>query len=221
MRTTGSQPLLERLPAEVLRALQDAGATSTYQDGQTIHDRGAEQPGLSLILAGRVRFGAFAEDGTYVSTTIMEEGSFFGEVTLFSGGPRAYHAEAFGKTRILNVPKGPFERVLAAHPGLTLTLLEAVTERLYEALEIIDDLRLLPLEQRVAKQLLRLSASGFRGESTLPIRHIDLAFALGLSRVSVGKALSSLEERGLISLGYRQISIHDPSALRAFGPADH
>lgn len=216
MDRTYQPSLVALLPEDLIGTLEAAGQEKRFTDQQSIHSRGDSHAGLSIILTGHVRFGVFAEDGAFIQTGLLGEGHCFGEATLFARLPRAYDADALGDTRILQIGKAQFDRLLEDHPAFAKALLVTLTSRLYEALDVADDLRTLTLDARVAKQLLRIGqATGFRGDA-LPIRQIDLAYALGLSRVSVGKALMTLQNQGLIELGYGQINITDRRKLQVW-----
>ena len=216
MDSSRNQPLLSLLSDSLQRKLVAAGQTRRFDDGQTIHTRGSGRPGLSVIMSGRVRFGTFSEDGDFIHTGLLSEGHCFGEVTLFANMPRAYHADAVGETVMLAVCKKQFDKLFDDDPGFARAFLGALTNRLYEALDFADDLRRLTLEAKIAKQLFRVSrVGGFSADSIIPIRQIDLAYALGMSRVSIGKALEALQGRGVIELGYGEIKIIDAAGLKA------
>ncbi|MEM1410602.1 MAG: helix-turn-helix domain-containing protein, partial [Pseudomonadota bacterium] len=74
-------------------------------------------------------------------------------------------------------------------------------------------LRRLRTDAKIVKQLLRLMQVGGFESNVVPVRQIDLAYALGLSRVSVGKALDDLQRGDLIRLGYGEIEILDKEGL--------
>ena len=202
-----NQALLPLLSDNVRDALIAAGRTTTYLDGQFIHQRGEGSPGLSVILTGRVRFGIYAKSGTYIQTSVLNAGHCFGEATLFADAPRAYDADALGETKIVEISKTRFESLLKQAPSFANALLVSLTTRLYEALEFADDLRALSPEIRILKLLTRLTHSGGFSASAIPVRQIDIAYALGLSRVSVGKALNELQRQGHLRLGYKEITV--------------
>lgn len=202
-----NQPLLPLLSESVREALIAAGRTMTYSDGQFIHQRGEGSPGLSIILSGRVRFGIYLESGAYIQTSVLNAGHCFGEATLFADAPRAYDADALGDTKIVEISKTRFDALLAQAPSFANALLVSLTTRLYEALEFADDLRALSPEARIVKLLTRFTHSGGFSENAIPVRQIDIAYALGLSRVSVGKALNALQKQGRIRLGYKEITV--------------
>ena len=208
-----SPPLLTLLDEDIKSVLLQNGSRRHFTDARLVHSRGSAQAGLSLILSGAVRFGLYTEAGDYIETSILREGHCFGEATLFAGRPRAYDAEAIGDTVILEISKNRFEWLVVQYPTFAANLLQSLTARLYDALEFANDLRTLTAEARVARQLWRYLVAGQFDGDVIPIRQSDLAAVLGLSRVSVGKALDALQKSGVLSLGYRQIKILDREAL--------
>lgn len=217
MDTRSPLSILPLLSPSLITELLAAGEKRHYEPGQLIHSRGGGQAGLSIILSGAVRFGIYSEDGEYIQTGLLNEGNYFGEATLFAHRPRVYDAEAYGKTEVLDIKKSKFEQLLDDHPPLARAMLQTMTNRLYFILDFVDDLRTRSVEGRVARQILRWQQStnddNHQNDNTVSIRHSDLAFALSLSRVSVGKALDTLKRSGAISLGYGKIEIHDTRRL--------
>ncbi|MEM7704761.1 MAG: Crp/Fnr family transcriptional regulator [Pseudomonadota bacterium] len=213
------QSLLELIPPKLLPTVKAAGTTRPYADGQVIHTQQAASVGLSIILRGRVRFGLYAETGAFNLTGLLGCGHCFGEATLFADRRRAYHAEAFGETEVLAIGKRAFDALHDAHPPFARAVTVTVTQRLYEALDIADDLRRRGVEQQIAMLLLRIARTGGFDEDDLPLRQADIAFALGMSRVSIGKALDRLSQRDLIQLGYGKITMIDRQALLELGNA--
>lgn len=213
MITDFNKPLWQLLEPDAQAEARAAGTERHFSPKQVIHSKGSEQGGLSIVMEGRVRFGVYAEDGTYIQTGLLAQGHCFGEATLFAETARAYDADAFEPTTILSITKPRFDRLLADHSTLAKALLTTLTSRLYEALEFADDLRRFPLEARIAKYLLRAAATGGFEHGVLPVRQIDVTYALGISRVSVWKALRSLEDAGHVSIGYGKISILNSEAL--------
>jgi CRP-like cAMP-binding protein len=217
MATTTHQSLLDLLPETLLPELSAAGSTRSYDDGQVIHTQHDASEGLSIILDGRVRFGLYTAAGSFNLTGILGRGHCFGEATLFANRPRAYHAEAFGDTRVLSLGKRVFDALHDAHPDFARAVTVTVTQRLYEALDTADDLRHRNTEQQIAMLLLRIARTGGFDNDDLPLRQADIAFYLGMSTVSIGKALDLLSKRGLIQLGYGRITMTDREGLRALG----
>jgi CRP/FNR family cyclic AMP-dependent transcriptional regulator len=205
--------IVELMPDALAGRVRAAAKPTRYQDGQLVHARGDLQRGLSIVRSGAVRFGNAGEDGSYVTTTVMGPGQSFGEFTLFGDLPRTHDATAVGATVIDYLDHARFQRLLADAPELWRILMIATTKRLHDALELLDDFRRLPLPALTAKLLLALPPS--KADLTLvACNQADLAFTLGVSRVSIGKALAQLQKAGLLVLGYRMITIRDRAALK-------
>lgn len=202
----GGQPLLALLPERLRDRLSAAGALMHFSEGTTIHSRGEVRPGLSIVERGAVRFSIPGFDGSYVTTSVLGEGHFFGEATLFSKLPRTHDAIAVGATTINQISKARFDKIFDEEPTLARIMLEATTTRLYSVLEFMDDLRRHPLNVRIAKIILSMAQSS-KVENVIEISQSDFAFTLGVSRVSIGKALAGLQSDGLITLGYGKIRI--------------
>ncbi len=209
--SSGDPPLMDLLPARLSRRLLEAGVERRFGAGARIHGRGDEKPGLSIIREGEVRFSKTRRDGSETTLTTLSPGHTFGEATLFADMDRAYDAHAVGDTVIVQVGKARFDRILDDEPALARIFLAALTRRLYSALGFLDDLRTLPLPVRAAKLIAgMLHPAG--DEAAAACRQSDLAFTLGVSRVSIGKALGALQDDGLIELGYGYITV--PSVSR-------
>ncbi len=208
-------PLTRLLQPDLLARLSGAGRPVRYADGQLIHGRGDDKPGYSLVREGEVRLVKPRKDGDELTISIVGPGYGFGEATLFAGAPRAYDAYAVGETVIDQIPKPAFERVLDEDPRLARAMLGSLTRRLYAALGLLDDLRSLPLPVRAAK-LIADMASSAKSPERIICRQSDLAFTLGVSRVSIGKALAKLQDDGLVRLGYGEIAVPDARQLEAW-----
>ena len=207
--------LEDLLPAEVMARLTHAGKLVRYRDGETVHRRGDNKPGLSIVKAGGARTGIAGLDGSFLTSSTLGPGHCFGEFTLFAGLPRTHDITAEGDTEILQIPGARFFAVFDDEPRLARALLTVATLRNHHALELIDDLRRLPLEVRVAKLLYALAPVA-EGRYTVKRQQEELAFAYGVTRVSIGKVLKRLAAEELIATGYGCIEVTDTARLRTW-----
>ena len=200
------------LPPHLRDALEAIAVPRRYKDGALIHSRGDVKPGLSIVASGSVHIGNTGSDGSYVTTTILGPGQTFGEFTLFADLPRTHDAVAVGPTVINQIGRAPFMRLYDQDPELGKIVLIATTKRLHVVLEFLDDLRRLPLTVCAAKLLLMMSYSAETPNKIIG-NQVELAFTLGVSRVSIGKALKMLEAEGVIKLGYGYIEVSNEALL--------
>ncbi|MFT7685489.1 MAG: CRP/FNR family cyclic AMP-dependent transcriptional regulator [Candidatus Azotimanducaceae bacterium] len=92
--TAGSPLLQDFLSLTVHRQLIELAARKSYADGQLIYSRGDN------------RVGNIGNDGSYLATSVLDNGQCFGEFTVFAGLPRTHDITAAGETNIAECPKG-------------------------------------------------------------------------------------------------------------------
>ena len=194
--------LSPRQTAEIAKA----ATLQRYNDGRLIHSRGDDKPGLSIVKSGAAHAGVYGADGSFVMTSILGPGQTFGEFTLYADLPRTHDISAIGPTEIYQIAGAKFAKLTARDPEIAIALLKASLTRLHIVLEMLDAIRRLPLRERTAKILLSvMRTAGDR--HAFACRQSDLAFTIGVSRVSLGKALKELAALGLIELGYGEIRL--------------
>ena len=177
-----------------------------YSGGQLIQMRGDLKPGLSIVRKGAAHVGVNGIDGTFVMVAALGPGECFGEITLFTELPRTHDISAIGDTEIYQLSKITFDRLYNREPAISRALLKTTLHRTHILLEMLDAIRRLPILERTAKILLSMSHS-LGGSNVLQGRQDELAYTLGISRVSLGKALKQLNQLGLIAIGYGKIAI--------------
>ncbi|NMP33225.1 Crp/Fnr family transcriptional regulator [Thalassotalea sp. M1531] len=202
---------LHKLPDEMVLLLCEFGQTVFYSSDKLIHARGDVKPGLSVVISGLVKVGNYGLDGKYCLTRVLEPGETFGEFTLFGNLPRTHNAESLGDTEVLQLNASEFDLACQRIPQLKDTLLASLATKLHDCLEILDDVRRLPLTVRLAKTLVTIAKT--RGTNDVVIRQSDLADVTGVTVLSCHKALNVLTEQGLIKLAYGRIIINDRSAF--------
>ena len=204
---------MDLLPEALQRRVTNAGTIIRYQDGQLVHNRGDQKPGISIVVSGAVQVGIIGADGTFVMTSHLGVGQTFGEFTLFADLPRTHDITAAGDTEINQITANTFHKLYDAEPDISRALLTTTLVRTHRLLEMMDALRRLPMRERTAKVLFTmLQTAG--GDQSFDYRQSDLAYALGVSRTSLNKALQQLCALGLIELGYAQINIPNPARMR-------
>jgi len=207
-----SVPYLEQLVDSDLESLKAAAIPMRYADGELIHNRGDDKPGLSIVRSGLVRVGVIRTDGTFVITSMLGVGQTFGEFTLFADLPRTHDIVAQGETLVWQLPGKRFLRLCENNGALLPALLQTSLVRNYVLLELIEAMRSLPVLERVAKTLVILVATARQGDEFYT-RQSDLAATLGMSRPTLSTALAKLETLKLITRGYGRIQISDYQSL--------
>ncbi|MGS5089904.1 Crp/Fnr family transcriptional regulator [Hydrogenophaga sp. A37] len=197
-------------PTVLQDVLLQQGRMRSLADGQSLFSRGGQADGLCCVTAGGLHIGALHADGQPAELAYLEPYQWFGEIALIDGLPRTHDAVAEGDTQVLVVPRDALVDWLDHHPAQWRELARLSTRKLRVAFVVLEELAMLPLEERLQRRL-RLLAKGY-GSREAPRRRIrlgqeTLARMLGVSRQSVNKALKALETRGVLRLHYGEIEL--------------
>ncbi len=202
----------DELPQTLRDSLLQVARRRQFADGRCIHRRGDRSRGLSLIHSGSVRLSTTGRDGREVVLAILRAGESYGEFPLFAGLPRQFDMHALGPTEIDVIDHRVFDQLLDSEPRLSRHVIRHLAQRLYQALELLDDERRLSLPARLGKALLRLPVAPAKTHLILATQQA-LADELAVSRVALSAALRQLQRLGYLQTGYRAITILDPVAL--------
>jgi len=215
-----SPALMDLVSPALALDLEAASVIMKYDDGQIIHSRGDQKPGISIVKSGAARIGAIGMDGSFITVSVLGVGQSFGEHTLFADLPRTHDVSAVGTTQINQIPGSVFMRLFREQAELAPALLKTALVRSHAFLEQLDDMRRLSLHVRLAKFLLSMGQKEGQAATTIKCRQSELAFTLGVSRVALGKAVKRLYMAGLINPGYGQISLPDIARLKTWVAAE-
>lgn len=120
-----------------------------FEAGETIVEEGAPGDSLFAIVEGRVEVMRTLKTGRRRTVAVLEEGDFFGEMSLLSHVPRMATVRAFESTAVLELTRERLARIVQRHPSVEAVLREFHRERLLDIVLRSNPLfRLLTLEQR-------------------------------------------------------------------------
>lgn len=212
MSDFGVPSLLAQLSAEEVEVLSSLARRQNYADGEMIHEEGDLSQGMSVVIAGQVKLVKRQANGNLLLETSVNPGQNYGDVTAIVIGRRTHGAMACGDTVIDHFSPQAFEKLLDHH-GILRALHRIATYRLVMAVEMLDDIRALPVEGRLGKLLGKMIDADTESGQIECLQE-DLANILGVSSMTIAKALSVLRRKGLVTTGYRRIQIPDIERLR-------
>ena len=176
-----------------------------------------DDPGDSLYIVstGQVKVVLIGEDGREVILSVLNDGDFFGEMSLIDDEPRSAHVIAMKDSRLLVLRRDDFQQQINQHPSIAVKLLKVLVQRLRRADAKIGGLVLLDVNGRVAKLLLDLADEGGGPKITRKLTHHTIAQMIGSSRETVSRAMRELSDRGLVEVTRREITIKNREGLAA------
>ena len=209
--------LSDFISPELLVEIETEGEVKAFKKKTTIEMRGDQATNISIVKSGLIRLRLNEADGSRFNLSILGEGSTFGETALFLELPVQFDAYCETDAVLIRLAKENIDNLIASNPGLLGALNKIANARVHTMLNYIGASIRAPLEVRVANFLVLMSRES-KDSKTIQCRQVDLAHALGVSRVSMGKTLKKLESDGLIELGYGKIVVPSLSKLELVAP---
>lgn len=185
-----------------------------YEIGQLILLEEAEGEQCFFVIKGSVKITRLSKEGREVILAMLNEGDFFGEMSLLDGESRSANVIALEDTEVLTLNRKDFLLVLNDYPQIAIQLLKEMALRLRKSDRQIASLSLSDAEKRIALCILRIAdeqgviKQGHVSIEKAPIQQ-DIANMSGTSRETVSRALKLLEQEEFIKRQGRELIIHD------------
>jgi CRP/FNR family transcriptional regulator len=191
-----------------------------YARGDMIYMEGDQGDRLYVVHRGLVKVFRLSPNGKEQVIRVLGPGEFMGELALFSPATLTDNAVALEEASLCLIEGTLIKDLMQKHPLIAFKVIEELSKRLESAENLIRDINLHPVEQRLAEALLRMvqeqekGAGGGDSAIVLPMTKGALASQLGMTQETLSRKLSSFQEQGLIELqGARKIVIIDRDGL--------
>jgi CRP/FNR family transcriptional regulator, cyclic AMP receptor protein len=199
-----------RLPEHARTRLVACGKPRRFASGQFVMHEGEQADGFGVVTEGQVMLGRHGSNGTLTVFGIMGPGDMFGEQAFLGNTPRLVDAVADGPAEIAWIGAAAFRKAIDGDNQLAMLMMRSLAAQLQVAIERVDAMRRMTLDQRVASALLSMCNVT---DGVIETTQQELADLVGVSRVSLGGALRQLERNGAVALSYGKIVIREPRAL--------
>lgn len=215
-------PIFRALPAEGMEELGQAMSHRHLEKGEILVTSGDPVAHLVVVARGSLKLVHTSRSGREQVVRVLGPGEFLGEMALFTLARYEGDLVALESAEVCMLPRQAVQDVLKRHHSVALRLVEALAQRQAESEQLIADLGLRDVGQRLVAELLRLAA----GEGTVdhlesgvkvhvPVPWAEMAFRLGTTPESLSRRLKSLAQQGLIEqIGTRNIILKDLNGLR-------
>jgi CRP-like cAMP-binding protein len=198
-----SVSLFSELQDSDLRKIGNILSNRTFTRNSTVlieEDTGSI---MFIIMKGCVKITRISEEGKEVILSILNEGDFFGEMSIIEEAPRSANAVTLEDTQLLVIHRNDFFQMLSDYPQITINLLKEFAHRLRRGDSQIKSLSIQDAVGKVASTLLRIaddSGTIYKGRVTISILppQQDLASMAGTSRETISRAIGILKELGYL-----------------------
>ncbi len=202
------------LPDDVRRRLLDQGSVRRFAKGELILQRGDTAREFWYIESGVVQIGRYSVDGKLTLFALLGPGESFGEQGFLGEFPRMVDAIAGNETTLIEIGEAELLAAIESDSSVARIMLKAMANMVQQAFDLIDAGRNLSTVERVSQALLQLRSEE-DSDVAIPVTQQELSELVGVSRISLGKALGRLEADGVIQRHYGRITVPDWNALLA------
>jgi CRP/FNR family transcriptional regulator, nitrogen oxide reductase regulator len=212
-------PLFESMHPKDLEDLGRFAQQRAVKRGDFFYLEGDSPDHVYVLARGRVRLVRTGPQGREVIVGFIEPAEPFGYVAVWAGTAHHVSAQAAQDCRALAWGVPTIARLMTQHPGIALSGLRLMAERVEGSWDRLQDLATGHVEWRVARTLLRLAHLTRRtldagSAITLQVREQDLAELVGSTAFTVSRILSEWRRAGFVDARREHILIRAPGRLR-------
>jgi CRP-like cAMP-binding protein len=212
--------LFRDLEVTLLQVLAEKAVERRLARDEILFVIGDNAKGLYVIVSGSVRAYRTGNDGREQIIHTEHTGSTIGELPVFDGQPYP-STVADEDSVLLFLDKDSVRRLFITHPDISMVALRVLSRRLRKCAELVETISLRAVGQRLAQWLLDEAASrgrkaGRGSEIELTLSREQLASRIGSVREVVSRAISPLEQDGLIRIEDHRIRIPDLLRLNEY-----
>jgi CRP/FNR family transcriptional regulator len=212
-------PIFSVLDNEELSNVMSMILRRRYKKGQVIFFEGDVSDKFFIINKGKIKIFKYNKEGKEQILYILSEGDFIGYLSLLKKGKVDFNAEALEDVSVCILTKDDFDKIVKKAPEMSLRILESLHDRLVSLENLVQTLSTKDIEARIAG-LLKGFAKDFGKEGKeeiiieLPLSREEMANFIGVTRETMSRKLTAMEEDGVIELvGNKKIVIKDVKAL--------
>jgi len=176
-----------------------------------------------IIVSGSVSVCRIAPDGRETILSILKEGDFFGEMSMFDSSLRSASIKALTEVEVGTINRPEFLSLIDRNPKIGRLLVIELAERLRAANALIAATTSQDIRARLASLLLNLSDQF--GEPvdngikiSLRLTNQEMANMIGTTRETVNRTLNRFWDDQLVDMRTSHVVVTSPDKLRALIP---
>jgi CRP-like cAMP-binding protein len=206
--------LLGSIDEEARERLLERGTMREYPTDRRLVSQGDTSTFVVVLLDGVVKATGVSSAGKEALLSVRVGGDLVGELAAIDGRPRSCTLTTCGPVTGCVIMQADFLAVVASHRSLA----EAVTQALVAKLRAGNERRVefagFDAPTRFARVIRELAVScgersGSRVAINWPVTQSELASLASVAEPTAQKTLRQLREAGVVSTGYRSLTIED------------
>ncbi|MGE4608485.1 MAG: Crp/Fnr family transcriptional regulator [Myxococcota bacterium] len=199
VRALRAIPLFSGVGDADLESLSSLVIERRFLKHKTIVEEGAPGDYMYIICDGRVKVTKLSGDGREKILELLDDGDFFGEMSLLDDAPRSASVAALSDVRVLALARNDFLELMNRSTQLAFAVVQELTRRLRQIDEQASSLSFQRVKDRTKGLLVRMAKSEAgdpKRRLTQALTHQQIADMIGTSRETVTRAIKGLKQRG-------------------------
>ncbi|OCJ65307.1 transcriptional regulator [Agrobacterium tumefaciens] len=188
-----------------------------YEAGQVIFRPGDSPGGIYGHVAGTVVINTAPLDSTPRLVHIAVPGGWTGEDSFMTGEPRRIELCAQSEVWAMHVPLETMEQMATSDPNIIRAFGAISILSSDKLVRIVYDLQKRNVSARIASVLHRTS---WAPDEAISVSQENLGVMTNTSRKQVNSTIQHFVDAGWVEIGYRSITVKNPSALRRYAEQD-
>lgn len=208
-----SLPYFSGLEKDELAAVGKYFFNRTAERGEIILFEDEPAEALYFVVSGVVKVYKTSAEGKEQILCLARPGESFNDMPVFGNGRNVANVEALGPVDLFGVKREDFLIILRDYPLVGMNVIKVLSQRIEHLVSLVEDLSFRPVIGRVAKVLLEHAVDEAGRHPRLTQQ--EMAAIAGTAREVVGRALKTMEEKGIIGFDSHRLLVRDRKALAA------
>ncbi len=193
------------------------------KDEIIIRESDTNNQSFFVIAKGQVKVFVSGIDGTEVVLGILNEGDFFGEMSLIDGEPRSASVKAVEKSELVVIRRDDFLNELQGASQLAISLLVEMSRRIRKLDKQISNLKLMSVYGKIATTITDITkekgiqtclTDGTSVNVTCDCPSLQqIADISGTTREAVSEAINYFQRNGFITLSGKDLCVFQKPVL--------
>lgn len=208
--------LFDQLPAAKQAEMAEIMSERRLERREVVIKRGEVGAGLGFLIEGRLQAVNFTLDGKEVGTDFIENGDFFGELSVIDGRPAPEYIIAVAPSRVVVLNRDRARELMFSTPVGAEAVATRLAERMRRAASHRAMLALPSSFQRVCAQLSLLAQRSGNGKVVIlmPPTHQEIAIMVNTSRETVTRTLQFLQTMKVVARAGSDLLVQQPDTLQ-------
>lgn len=192
--------LMRLFSADSLAQLAAYSSTHAFAKREVVLAKENPSSSLMFLLEGRLQAIDFTLDGREVGLHFIEEGQYFGEISVLDGLPSPEVVIATKKSQVVMVPARDIRSHIFGSPEAIEAITSGLTKRIRDQANQRQILGIISPLQRICALLQNLTKEGKNPSliANAPT-HQEIAIMVNLTRETVTRAFQVLQSQGALA----------------------